>query len=100
MKSTLVNMVLSLGIITVVAGALLAWVFSMTEGPIKQADLDKQIAAVSAVTPEFNNDPVAEAVDTPQSLPCPRCRRQARGSCGRELFVCRILGRHQIDLRF
>lgn len=63
MKSTLVNMVLSLGIITVVAGALLAWVFSMTEGPIKQADLDKQIAAVSAVTPEFNNDPVAEAVD-------------------------------------
>lgn len=72
MKSTLVNMVLSLGIITVVAGALLAWVFSMTEGPIKQADLDKQIAAVSAVTPEFNNDPVAEAVDiTPEGESTP-----------------------------
>lgn len=63
MKSTLLNMVLSLGTITVVAGALLAWVFSMTEGPIQQAELDKQIAAVSAVTPQFNNDPVAEAVD-------------------------------------
>lgn len=67
MKSSLVNMVLSLGIITIAAGALLAWVFSMTEAPIKQADLDKQIAAVSAVTPEFANDPVAEAVDiTPE----------------------------------
>ncbi len=63
MKSTLTNMILSLGIITVVAGALLAWVYSMTDGPIKQAELDKKIAAISAVTPEFANDPVADAYD-------------------------------------
>ncbi|MCM1137277.1 MAG: RnfABCDGE type electron transport complex subunit G [Muribaculum sp.] len=63
MKSTLVNMVLSLGIITIVAAALLAGVYSLTEKPIKEAALNKQIEAISAVTPEFNNDPVAEAVD-------------------------------------
>lgn len=63
MKSTLVNMVLSLGIITIIAAALLAGVYSLTEKPIKEAALNKQIEAISAVTPEFNNDPVAEAID-------------------------------------
>lgn len=72
MKSSLVNMVLSLGTITIVAGALLAWVFSMTEAPIAQADLNKQIVAVSAVTPQFANDPVAEAVEvTPEGEAAP-----------------------------
>lgn len=70
MKSSLTNMILSLGIITVVAGALLAWVYSMTAGPIDQANLDKKIAAISAVTPEFANDPVADAVEvTPADEP-------------------------------
>lgn len=67
MKSTLTNMIISLGVITIAAGALLAWVFKMTDGPIKEAELDKKIAAIAAVTPQFNNDPVAEAVDiTPE----------------------------------
>ena len=63
MKSTLINMVLSLGIITIVAAALLAGVYTLTEKPIKEAALNKQIEAISAVTPQFNNDPVAEAID-------------------------------------
>lgn len=63
MKSSLLNMVLSLGIITIIAAGLLSWVFTITEQPIAKANLDKQIEAVKAVTPEFDNDPVAEAVE-------------------------------------
>lgn len=67
MKSSLVNMVLSLGTITVVAAALLAGAYTITEEPIKVADLNKQTEAISAVTPEFDNNPVAEAVEiTPE----------------------------------
>ncbi len=72
MKSTLVNMILSLGTITIVAAALLAGVYSVTEQPIKNAALNKQIEAISAVTPEFNNDPVSEAIDiTPEGESTP-----------------------------
>ncbi len=63
MKSSLVNMVLSLGIITIVAAALLAGVYSVTEEPIEVAKLQKQVEAVKAVTPDFDNDPVSEAVE-------------------------------------
>lgn len=67
MKSSLVNMVLSLGTITIVAAALLAGAYTITEEPIKVADLNKQTEAISAVTPEFDNNPVAEAVEiTPE----------------------------------
>lgn len=72
MKSTLTNMILSLGTITIVAAALLAGVYTMTEKPIKAAALNKQIEAISAVTPQFDNDPVAEAVDiTPEGESTP-----------------------------
>lgn len=63
MKSTLLNMVLSLGIITIVAAGLLSWIYTITEAPIEQAKLDKQIEAVKAVTPAFDNDPVSEAIE-------------------------------------
>ena len=67
MKSTLLNMVLSLGIITIVAAALLAGVYSLTEEPIEVAKLQKQVEAVKAVTPDFDNDPVSEALEiTPE----------------------------------
>lgn len=67
MKSSLLNMVLSLGIITIVAAGLLSWIYTITEEPIAQANLNKQIEAVKAVTPAFDNDPVAEAVQiTPE----------------------------------
>ena len=62
MKSTLLNMVLSLGIITIVAAGLLSWIYTITEQPIAEANLQAQIQAVSDVTPAFDNDPVAEQV--------------------------------------
>ena len=46
MKSTLVNMVLSLGIITIVAAAALAGVYTLTEEPIAQAKAQKQKDAI------------------------------------------------------
>lgn len=63
MKSSLLNMVLSLGVITIVAAALLSGVYSLTKAPIEEANMNKQVEAISAVTPQFDNDPVAEAVE-------------------------------------
>ena len=65
MKSTLVNMVLSLGIITVVAAAALAGVYTATKEPIAQAKAEKQKSAIGQVLPEihFNNNPADEAAE-------------------------------------
>lgn len=65
MKSTLVNMVLSLGIITEVAAAALAGVYTQTEEPIAQAKAEKQKAAIGQVLPDiqFNNNPADEATE-------------------------------------
>jgi electron transport complex protein RnfG len=60
LSSSLLNMVLSLGIITIVAAALLAWVFSITSKPIEEAAKQKQIEAIKSVTPDFDNDPLAQ----------------------------------------
>lgn len=60
-------MVLSLGIITIIAAVLLAGAYTITEEPIKQAARDKQTDAIRNVTPEFNNNPVTEATEiTPE----------------------------------
>lgn len=65
MKSTLVNMVLSLGIITIVAAAALAGVYTATKEPIAQAKAEKQKAAIGQVLPDiqFNNNPAEEATE-------------------------------------
>ncbi|WP_289764247.1 RnfABCDGE type electron transport complex subunit G [uncultured Duncaniella sp.] len=65
MKSSLVNMVLSLGIITVVAAAALAGVYTATKEPIAQAKAEKQKSAIGQVLPEihFNNSPADEAAE-------------------------------------
>ncbi|MDE5954568.1 MAG: RnfABCDGE type electron transport complex subunit G [Duncaniella sp.] len=65
MKSSLVNMVLSLGIITVVAAAALAGVYSATKEPIAQAKAEKQKSAIGQVLPDiqFNNNPADEAAE-------------------------------------
>ena len=60
LPSTLLNMVLSLGIITVCASALLALVHDITEKPIAEAEKRKQVDAIEAVTPKFTNNPVAD----------------------------------------
>ncbi|MCM1077133.1 MAG: RnfABCDGE type electron transport complex subunit G [Bacteroides sp.] len=65
MKSTLVNMVLSLGVITVVAAAALAGVYTATKEPIEIAKAQKQKDAIGEVLPglQFNNNPADEAAE-------------------------------------
>ena len=60
LESTLPNMILSLGIITVIAGALLGWMYSITKEPIEQQAQAQQQAAIAEVAPKFDNDPEAE----------------------------------------
>lgn len=54
LQSSLKNMVLVLGIISIAAATLLAWVNKMTTEPIRQAELAKQQAAIKVVTPAFD----------------------------------------------
>ena len=60
LPSTLLNMVLSLGIITIAASALLAWVNNLTADPIDEARQKEEIEAIKSVTPSFDNNPRAE----------------------------------------
>ena len=60
LESTLPNMVLSLvGICTLVA-AILAFLNDATKGPIEEAQVKNKIAAIKAVTPQFDNNPYEE----------------------------------------
>lgn len=59
-ESTLVNMVLTLLIITVVAGASLGMVYKVTKEPIAMAKLAKQQKAIEEVVPGFDNNPTNE----------------------------------------
>lgn len=61
LKSTLPNMLLSLTITCVVAGAILASVNDMTAGAIAASKAAALESAIKEVTPEFNNKPVDEA---------------------------------------
>lgn len=60
MKSTLPNMVLSLGVITLVAGALLGLMNMLTVNEIARQSKQSQIDAMNKVLPSFDNDPVAD----------------------------------------
>lgn len=67
LKSTLPNMLLSLGTITVLAGALLGGVYSATKAPIEAAAKAQQEQAIADVAPSFNNSPEADAKVFPTS---------------------------------
>ena len=56
MESTLKNMVLVLGIITLVASGAVAGVYQLTKEPIEQAKSAKTSLAIGEVVPEFDND--------------------------------------------
>lgn len=60
LASTLPNMIISLGLITVIAGALLGAVYSATKEPIAKMEKEQQVAAIRAVAPPFDNDPEAD----------------------------------------
>lgn len=60
LQSTLPNMVISLGLITLIAGALLGWVYDITKEPISQMTHQTQVEAIRKVAPDFTNDPEAD----------------------------------------
>ncbi len=60
-KDSLAGMVLSLGIITVIAGTLLGIVNYYTADAIENAAQQAKVEALALILPEFDNDPIAEA---------------------------------------
>jgi H+/Na+-translocating ferredoxin:NAD+ oxidoreductase subunit G len=64
LESTLKNMVLSLTLISMVMSAALTFVYIKTKGPIEMAAKQKEIDAIKKVSPEFDNNPLAD----PRSL--------------------------------
>lgn len=57
-ESSLKNMVITLFVITLVAGLSLGLVQHITKEPIAKAQQEKQIKAISDVVPEFDNNPL------------------------------------------
>jgi electron transport complex protein RnfG len=64
-ESTFKNMVLSLTLISLGASASLGYVYQMTKEPIELSVLNKKLAAIKAVVPEFNNNPNEEMYKLP-----------------------------------
>ena len=56
-ESTFINMVGALLIVTLVASAVLGYVYELTKEPIAKAKLEKKLNAIKAVVPTFNNNP-------------------------------------------
>lgn len=63
LDSTLPNMIISLGVITIIASALLAWANSVTAEPIAAAAKQTRVDAIKDVLPPFDNDPLEKAVE-------------------------------------
>ena len=59
-KSTFINMMLSLLVITLISGLALGFVNDLTVGPIAKAKLERKINALKLVLPKFDNNPVEE----------------------------------------
>ena len=60
LSSTFPNMFLSLVLICLVMGGILGAMNRITEKPIKDTELKNKTAAVSAVLPAFDNDPIGD----------------------------------------
>lgn len=56
-ESTFKNMVLSLTLISLGASACLGYVYQITKAPIELSVMNKKLAAIKQVVPEFNNNP-------------------------------------------
>lgn len=61
LQSSLLWMVVSLGVITMTAAAVLAYVYTVTKEPISQVEKNKKVEAIAGVVPRFDNDPMADA---------------------------------------
>jgi electron transport complex protein RnfG len=73
-ESTFLNMVLTLGIISIIASATLGYVYELTKGPIAIAQQKKTLEAIANVTPPFDNKPNEEIymlpIENDDSLIC------------------------------
>jgi len=61
-ESTLLNMILSLLVVTLVAGLSLGFVNDLTKGPKAKAKLERKINALKLVLPTFDNNPVTDII--------------------------------------
>ncbi|MDE5688113.1 MAG: RnfABCDGE type electron transport complex subunit G [Paramuribaculum sp.] len=59
-KNSMIGMVVSLGVITVVAGALLGGADALTHDAVEKAQEASRVSALTEVLPEFDNNPVVE----------------------------------------
>ncbi|MFW6202933.1 MAG: RnfABCDGE type electron transport complex subunit G [Marinilabilia sp.] len=59
-ESSLPNMVLTLVIITIVAGTSLGYIYKLTEEPINESRQRKQQEAIQLVVPDFDNNPAED----------------------------------------
>ncbi len=59
-KSSFVNLLVTLTVITLVAGLSLGYVFQWTKEPIAAAQMQKQLQAIEAVVKGYDNNPVVE----------------------------------------
>jgi len=59
--SSFFNMLLTLGLVTLVSAFSLGYVYSWTKGPIETARLAKQLRAINSVLGDYDNDPISEA---------------------------------------
>jgi len=59
-KSSFLNLVLTLTIVTLVAGLSLGYVYQWTKEPISQAQMAKQLKAIESVVTGYDNNPVLE----------------------------------------
>jgi electron transport complex protein RnfG len=64
-ESTFKNMVMSLTLISLAASACLGFVYEFTKKPIEVSNLNKKLAAIKQVVPEFNNKPNEELFRLP-----------------------------------
>lgn len=60
LASSLLWMVVSLGLVTVIAAAVLSYVHDVTEKPIADMERQKKIDAIAEVVPPFDNDPMTD----------------------------------------
>lgn len=62
-ESSLLNMVLTMLLITAISGAGMGFVYEITKEPIAASKLHKQREAIREVLPEFDNNPIAEVYE-------------------------------------
>ncbi len=56
-ESNLINMVLTLFVITLVSGGVLGYVYELTKVPIEKTKMANKVKAIKEVLPEFDNNP-------------------------------------------